>query len=105
MLASLDHFSLCLTVSQMKSPNEPADSPLGVQKNVWVMVVKAAPKYLQEYSLVLSAVGIDHQLDSQQGVILVRKNHGERAMFELQSFREENYNWPPPTVHPTKQPN
>ncbi len=62
----------------------------------WVMAAKVNPDNLLNHSLVLSAVGIDHQVDRASGVILVQKNQGERAMYELQAFREENQNWPPP---------
>jgi membrane associated rhomboid family serine protease len=65
-------------------------------ENEWVMVAKADAAHIPDCSLVLSAVGIDHQVDPVAGVILTQRTAGERAMFELQAFREENRNWPPP---------
>ncbi len=48
-------------------------------------------------SLVLSAVGIKHQVDPAAGVILVvYGDDSKRAIFELQAFEEENRHWPPP---------
>ena len=60
------------------------------------MAAKVSPDSILNHSLVLSAVGIDHQVDQASGVILVQRHQGERAMFELQAFRDENRNWPPP---------
>lgn len=49
------------------------------------------------WSLVLSAVGIDHQIvESGNGFeLFVENNHAERAQFELESYFLENRNWPP----------
>jgi membrane associated rhomboid family serine protease len=66
--------------------------------NPWVLVAKVGGANLHDFSLVLSAVGIAHQVDRRTGVILVRHSRSERAMFELRAFREENRNWPPPDV-------
>jgi membrane associated rhomboid family serine protease len=66
----------------------------------WVLAAKVDAADLHDLSLVLSAVGIDHQLDRRSGVITVRRSRSERAMFELRAFREENHNWPPPDVRP-----
>ncbi|MCW5200115.1 hypothetical protein VU05_05435 [Desulfobulbus sp. F1] len=66
----------------------------------WVLAAKVGGADLHDFSLVLSAVGIAHQVDRKTGVILVRRSRSERAMFELRAFREENHNWPPPDVRP-----
>ncbi len=65
-----------------------------------MLAAKALPADLSDYSLVLSAVGIEHQVNRQAGAILVRRSRSARAMAELQAFREENRNWPTPTVRP-----
>jgi rhomboid protease GluP len=66
----------------------------------WVLATKAGPAELHDRSLVLSAMGITHQVDRRTGVILVRRSRIARAMIELHNFREENQNWPPPADHP-----
>ncbi len=65
----------------------------------WVLVAKAGSRDradLADLSLVLSAVGIDQQIDRHNGVILTRKRDADQAMQELHAFREENRYWPPP---------
>ncbi|CAK8719394.1 Rhomboid family protein [Candidatus Electrothrix aarhusensis] len=65
----------------------------------WVLVAKAGSRDradLADLSLVLSAVGIDQQIDRYNGVILTQKRDATQAMKELQAFREENRYWPPP---------
>jgi rhomboid protease GluP len=66
------------------------------QEEQWVIVSKGDREATQIRSLVLSAIGIEHQVDPQAGVILVRIANSERAMFELQVYAEENQNWPRP---------
>jgi membrane associated rhomboid family serine protease len=66
------------------------------QEDAWVLVAKAGPTEVADLSLVLSAVGIDHQLDRHNGVLLTRKRDADQAMKELRAFREENRYWPPP---------
>jgi rhomboid protease GluP len=70
--------------------------------NEWVMVAKADTAALSDCSLVLSAVGIDHQVDRTACVILSQRKNSGQAMSELRAFRKENRNWPPPpdTVRP-----
>jgi membrane associated rhomboid family serine protease len=67
-----------------------------MEANQWVMAAKAGYTDLADYSLVLSAVGIDHQVNRAVGAIFTRQRDAGRAMAELQSFREENSSWPPP---------
>ncbi len=62
----------------------------------WVLVAKAGSREIADWSLVLSAVGIDQQIDRQNGVILTQKRDADWAMKELRAFREENRSWPPP---------
>ncbi len=62
----------------------------------WVIVSKGEGKTTESRSLVLSAIGIEHQVDPQAGIIQVQSKNSERAMFELQEYKEENRNWPPP---------
>lgn len=65
-------------------------------EDTWVLVAKGGMAEIADWSLVLSAVGIDQQRDRGAGVILTRKRDAEQAMEELQAFREENRYWPPP---------
>lgn len=68
----------------------------------WVLVAKAGSRGaanladLADLSLVLSAVGIDQQIDRQNGVILTQQKDADQAMKELRAFRAENRYWPPP---------
>ncbi|XCN71359.1 MAG: rhomboid family intramembrane serine protease [Candidatus Electrothrix aestuarii] len=68
----------------------------GAGEDTWVLVAKGGRGDIADWSLVLSAVGIDQQLDARTGVILTRKRDAAEAMQELQSFCEENKYWPPP---------
>jgi rhomboid protease GluP len=72
----------------------------GPEPEQWVLAAKAHHADLKDYSLVLSAIGIEHQVNRQAGALFVRRQHSARAMAELQAFREENHNWPAPTVRP-----
>jgi membrane associated rhomboid family serine protease len=74
--------------------------PTEPEPEQWVLVAKAHPADLSDYSLVLSAIGIEHQVNRQAGAVFVRRHHSARAMAELQAFRVENRNWPTPTVPP-----
>lgn len=65
-------------------------------EDTWVLVAKGGLADIEDWSLVLSAVGIDQQIDRQAGILLSRKRDAKRAMGELQAFREENRSWPPP---------
>jgi rhomboid protease GluP len=75
------------------------------QENDWVLIRKTSWNRLADFSLVLSAVGIDHQLDSRKGLILVRRLHSAVALAELAAFEEENRSWPPvPRAAPPSLP-
>jgi membrane associated rhomboid family serine protease len=62
----------------------------------WVLVAKGGQEDIEDWSLVLTAVGIDQQIDRQAGILLTRKRDAAWAMNELRAFREENRSWPPP---------
>ena len=59
-------------------------------------MAKGGPEYTMNRSLVLSAVGIEHQVDPGEGVILTHEEDSERAISEIKAFEEENRHWPPP---------
>ena len=65
-------------------------------EDTWVLVAKGGRTEIADWSLVLSAMGIDQQRDSRTGVILTRKRDAAQAMREIEAFREENLYWPPP---------
>ena len=63
------------------------------------------PAELATLSLVLSAAGIDHQVDHRSGAVLVASGDAPRAMAEWTTYEEENHGWPPPPPsRPTMQP-
>ncbi len=77
------------------------NNPAGLSDDEpWTLAAKAAPADLLDYSLVLSAVGIEHQVDRRHGAIFVRRERSASALAELRAFREENIGWPPPEVRP-----
>lgn len=53
---------------------------------------------LESYSLVLSAVGIDHNVTAEAGELLVAKDDAEQAIEQLASYTQENSHWPRPMV-------
>lgn len=64
---------------------------------------------LETLSLVLSAVGIDHLLDTRTHQLLVADQDVDAAEFHLDAYRTENLNWPTPppprqTLHPQTPP-
>ena len=64
---------------------------------------------LETLSLVLSAVGIDHQIDERTHQLLVTDKDVDSAVFQIDAYRTENLNWPPPplprqTLHPQTPP-
>ncbi len=67
-----------------------------IADEAWVLVAKGGLEDIEDWSLVLTAVGIDQQIDRQAGILLTRKRDAIQAMKELQAFREENRFWPPP---------
>ena len=67
-----------------------------------VVVADAATGPLETLSLVLSAVGIYHLLDASTHTLLVADKDVESAVFQLDAYRTENLNWPPPP--PLRQP-
>ncbi|MCI5116655.1 MAG: rhomboid family intramembrane serine protease [Candidatus Electrothrix sp. LOE1_4_5] len=82
-----------------KHSNDRASRQETVQEDAWVLVAKGGLKDIEEWSLVLSAVGIDQQIDRHAGILLTRKRDAGQAMSQLRAFRQENLSWPvPPTV-------
>ncbi len=58
-------------------------------------LLRSRPGQVRLSSLVLSAVGIPHQLASKGRVLLVHPRDRDRALAQLQAFAEENRGWPP----------
>jgi membrane associated rhomboid family serine protease len=61
-----------------------------------VHIVVGSEEDLNTLSLVLSAVGIDHRLDPSSGHLLVTAETARAAQFQLDQYRLENRDWPPP---------
>ncbi len=85
-----------------------ADSPgypfTPEQEREWIIVAEGGQEFVQSCSLVLSAVAIEHRVDPAAGVILTRKQDSGQAIQELQAYREENLNWPPPPGYTQQLP-
>ncbi|WP_457575093.1 rhomboid family intramembrane serine protease [Desulfolithobacter sp.] len=75
------------------SPEPPADEQ---EKSELVPVCTGSPEHLLDCSLVLSATSIAHQVDLRSRAILVHPRDRHQALFHIQSWLEENRNWPPP---------
>ena len=58
-------------------------------------LLRSWPEQVRLSSLVLSAVGIPHQLASKGRVLLIHPRDRDRARAQLQAFAEENRDWPP----------
>lgn len=68
-------------------------------------VITGEPSQIETFSLVLSAVGIDHRFNEDRSVLLVAEEDLQSAIFHLTQYRLENLDWPPPpppprTIHP-----
>lgn len=74
-------------IPPLPSTEQPNDAP--------VIVAKGTGEELQGYSLVLSAVGIDHGLDLHSGSLLVSAEDADRALYHLNQYKMENIDWPP----------
>lgn len=61
-----------------------------------VSVGTGTNKKLDSFSLVLSAMGIEHQIDAEAGSILVAEHDAEEALKQLNQYVRENISWPPP---------
>ncbi|WP_306548186.1 rhomboid family intramembrane serine protease [Desulfobulbus sp.] len=64
---------------------------------------------LESLSLVLSAVGVAHWLDEQNGELLVAEHDAATAAFHLRQYSLENADWPPAPppprpIHPQTPP-
>jgi membrane associated rhomboid family serine protease len=71
----------------------------GEHDDGWLVIARGGISYIQNCSLVLSAVGIEHQIDPNSGVILSRDFDSDRAISEITACEEENRYWPPPPEH------
>ncbi|MCP4339987.1 MAG: rhomboid family intramembrane serine protease [Desulfobulbaceae bacterium] len=80
---------------QNNAPLSTTNEEAGAEET-WVLVAKGGVEDIEDWSLVLTAVGIDQQVDRQAGILLTQKKDAGFAMGELQAFREENRFWPPP---------
>ena len=54
------------------------------------------PAEMATLSLVLSAAGIDHQVDHRSGAVLVASGSAPRARAVWTTYQEEKHGWPPP---------
>lgn len=67
------------------------------RKKGLVIVATGSPEELHTFSLVLSAMHIDHTIDYADQVLLVSQEQAESARKQLAAYRMENRNWPPRT--------
>ncbi|MCW5211530.1 rhomboid family intramembrane serine protease [Desulfobulbus sp. TB] len=80
----------------LQDNNDRASRQEAVREDTWVLVAKGGLEEIEDWSLVLSAIGIDQQIDRHAGILLTRKRDAGQAMSELRAFRQENLSWPPP---------
>jgi membrane associated rhomboid family serine protease len=74
----------------------------GDNKNkILTPVAGGSPEQLAVYSLVLSAVGINHLQNKK--VILVQPEDSRQATHHIEAYRAENKGWPPPPSWLTEQ--
>ena len=70
-----------------------------------VKIAGGRPEELENLSLVLAAVGIDHIVDDHSGALLVAGPDAARALYQWRQYQQENSNWPPkPDVRPPPAP-
>jgi membrane associated rhomboid family serine protease len=69
-----------------------------------LIIAQGGREYLRNCSLVLSARGIEHQLDPASGAVLVRPQDGSLAISEITAFEKENLHWPPPPNYTRPMP-
>ncbi|HFQ89451.1 MAG TPA: rhomboid family intramembrane serine protease [Desulfobulbus sp.] len=81
---------------------ESSDSP--GKGHLVVPIERGDPDDLETWSLVLSAVGIPHVIDPEQGLLLVAAADARAAADHIRAFREENRDWPPPPYQPPPGP-
>ena len=60
-----------------------------------VEIATGSAQQLETFSLVLTAIDIDHHIDPVNGSILVARSHAYTARLQLDKYTEENKNWPP----------
>lgn len=71
----------------------PPESPLLPDLAV---VASGDEETLDSLSLVLSAMGIDHYIDEEEGRLLTKQKNYATALAHIQRYQGENQNWPPP---------
>ncbi|MBM9513667.1 rhomboid family intramembrane serine protease [Desulfogranum marinum] len=84
----------------MVTPDTPTTLPMysTVQKdNIpdLVDIATGSPQQLNTFSLVLTAIDIDHSIDSVNRSIQVNRDQAHTAQLQLNKYTEENKNWPP----------
>ncbi len=60
-----------------------------------VTVFSGDEQSLENYSLVLSALGIDHMVDNSRQRLQVLPDDVPKARYHINAYLEENNNWPP----------
>lgn len=61
----------------------------------YVCITSGSQHTISSYSLVLSAVGIEHIISETQDALLVQERDVDEARFHLESYITENKSWPP----------
>jgi len=90
--------------SRDTSANKPTVPTRPNRENAWIIVATGSQEYILNNALVLSAIGIEHQIDPEQGLLLIQEPDSGQALQQLQAFAEENRNWPPPPNYQRPQP-
>ena len=67
----------------------------------WVKIAHGSQEQLATPSLVLTAVGIDHIIDTQAEALMVAQGDAGQAMHHWRLFLQENQNWP---IRPSASP-
>ncbi len=89
---------------QNTTPVASAYTPYPEQEGEWIVAARGGQQYILNSSLVLSAVGIEHQVDLNEGIILTSEENSARAIAEIQACEEENRYWPPPPNYARQLP-
>ena len=70
------------------------------EEQIHLLPQAVSTQELLSYSLVLSAIGIDHTVDIHKGNLQVSEGNNEAAISHLRAYEQENKNWPPPQASP-----
>ncbi len=79
----------CTTTYTME--HQPAQLP----SSRYITIKTGSHEAINAYSLVLSAVGIEHLISIHQDAVLVQETDAQAALNHLESYIAENTNWPP----------